>query len=308
MCSTPARSPCHAVILVLLLAGCTGCAGPVLTVRHVLPAAMPMPAGTKVVRVGTFTVAPAERQEAGGVLAEALRERLSACWTVVGNGPAPAKAARITGEVCIETDDARGTRPIREYDDRTRTWIRRDVPTLVRTVSVHVTFRVARAGSAKPALTVETDRTYRSTNDPRVRGDLGLDRPDDPARVPPAAEVIRDLLTACAAEFAAMVAPQVVAVEVATRGTLDGQGRAGLAAAEEGNFDGAVARLSAAVNAHPDDAALRFDLAAVLEAAGRLEESLAQYRAVVKGSGGKDAEAVAAADRLARVIARRKGG
>ena len=105
-----------------------------------------------------------------------------------------------------------------------------------------------------------------------------------------------------------MVAPQAVTAEIATRGTLDGQGRAGLAAAEEGNLDEAVAHLSAAVDARPDDNALRFDLAAALEAGGQLDAALAHYKAVVERSGGKDAEAAAAADRVARVLARRKAG
>ena len=294
--------------MVLLLAGCAGCSAPVLSVRHALPAALPMPAGTEAVRVGRFSVTPAGEQAAAAVLVDALRERLSAHWTVVGDGPAPAKAAEIAGDIRVVTDDARGTRPIRRYDQATGTWVSGEAPTLVRTASVRVTFRVARPGSAGPAFTAETDRAYRSTDDPRVRGELGLGRPDSPDRVPPAEGVVRELLAACAAEFAGMVAPQAVTAEIATRGTLDGQGRAGLAAAEEGNLDEAVAHLSAAVDARPDDNALRFDLAAALEAGGQLDAALAHYKAVVERSGGKDAEAAAAADRVARVLARRKAG
>lgn len=125
------RLPARAVAVVLLLAGCAGCSAPVLSVRHALPAALPMPAGTEAVRVGRFSVTPAGEQAAAAVLVDALRERLSAHWTVVGDGPAGAKAAEIAGEIRVVTDDVRGTRPIRRYDQATGTWVSGEVPTLV---------------------------------------------------------------------------------------------------------------------------------------------------------------------------------
>ncbi|MBL7139838.1 MAG: hypothetical protein ISS74_02925 [Planctomycetes bacterium] len=301
------RLPARAVAVVLLLAGCAGCSAPVLSVRHALPAALPMPAGTEAVRVGRFSVTPAGEQAAAAVLVDALRERLSAHWTVVGDGPAPAKAAEIAGDIRVVTDDARGTRPIRRYDQATGTWVSGEAPTLVRTASVHVTFRVARPGSGGPAFTAETDRAYRSTDDPRVRGELGLGRPDSPDRVPPAEGVVRELLAACAAEFAGMVAPQAVTAEIKTRASLNGTANKALKAIGEGNLEAGMI-LDALLEQHPDDINLRFNLAAVLEAAGDLDAALAQYKAVVERSGGKDAEAAAAADRVARVLARRKAG
>lgn len=140
-----------------------------------------------------------------------------------------------------------------------------------------------------------------------MRGELGLGRPDSPDRVPPAEQVVRELLEACAAEFAGMVAPQAVTAEIQTRASLNGTANKALKAIGEGNLEAGMI-LEALLEQHPDDINLRFNLAAVLEAVGSLEDALAHYQAVVEQTDGKDAEAAAAADRVARVLARRNRG
>ncbi len=302
-------------ILVLLpagAAGMVGCAAPVLSVRHTLPAAVPLPEGTQMVRVGEVTVTPpgpkgtrTERKPVPAILTESLQKRLSRHWAIDGNAETRAHAVDVTAEVTIQADDARGRRRIRRYDQEADAWQAQAVPTLVRTVSAHVTFRLARPGAGTPLATIETDRSYTSTEDPRVRGPLGLDRPDNPARVPPEDQIIRDLLDGCAAAFVRMIAPQVVTAEVETRGTWHGEAGEGLKAAGAGDLETAARLLKTAVDQKPDDPALRFDLAAVLEAMGRLEAALGHYTAVVEQTVGRDTQAALAARRVQRVLARR---
>ena len=296
--------------MVLLAAGAAamaGCAAPVLLVRHELPAAVPLPEGTRMVRVGTFTVTGAGRQAAAtaAVLAEALQRHLSRHWAIDGDADTRAHAVEVTGEIAIETDDERGTRRLRQYNETTKQWQEREVPTLVRSVTAHVTFRLAGPAAGKPLATLETDRSYASTDDPRVRGELGLARPDDPERVPPADRIIRELLNGCAEGFVSMIAPNAVEAEVKTRASLNGMANRALKAIGEGNLEAGMI-LEALLEKHPDDVTLRFNLAAVLEAAGCLEDALAHYTAVLEQTDGKDAEAAEAARRLRRVLKRRK--
>jgi Flp pilus assembly protein TadD len=117
---------------------------------------------------------------------------------------------------------------------------------------------------------------------------------------------VGELVAECAEAFAAMIAPTAVTAEVRTRGTLSGPANEGLKAAEAGDLDAAVRLLATAVEANPDDATLRFDLAAALEAAGLLEDALAHYAAVLDLTDGRDAEAAAAAQRVERVLKRLK--
>jgi len=100
--------------------------------------------------------------------------------------------------------------------------------------------------------------------------------------------------------------PQAVTAEVKTRGTWHGRGNEGLKAARGGDLETAARLLEAAVDEKHDDVTLRFNLAAVLETMGRLEDALAHYTAVVERTDGKDAEAAEAARRVRRVLKRRK--
>ncbi len=292
------------VLLAACAAATAGCAAPVLSVRHVLPAPVTLPEGTEMVRVGDFRVHP-PGHDAAAVLTEALQKRLSRHWAIDGDADARARAVRLTGRITLKTDEQRATRTVRLYDEAAGAWQTRQVPTLVRTASAHVTCRVARPGTKEPLFALEADRAYDSTADPQVRGELGLGRPDDPDRVPPTDTILADLLVGCAEDVVAMLSPQAVEAEVRTRGTLDGLGNDGLKAAETGDLETAARLLTEAVEKHPDDATLRFDLAAVLEAAGRLEAALAHYEAVVEQTEGRDADAAVAAWRVERVLKRR---
>ncbi|MEA3367377.1 MAG: hypothetical protein U9R68_04610 [Planctomycetota bacterium] len=293
------------VLLVACAAVVAGCAAPVLSIRHSLPAAVPLPAGTEMVRVGEFTVTPPDRKPAAAALAEALQKRLSRHWAIDGDAATRARAVHVTGEIAIATEESGGTRRVRRYDETAGAWRERQVPTLVRTASAHVTFRLGRPGAKETLFAVEADRTYTSTADPRVRGELGLDRPDDPARVPPTDQVLAELLDGCAEDFVEMVAPQAVEAKVKTRASLNGMANRALKAIGEGNLEAGMV-LEALLEKHPDDVTLRFNLAAVLEAAGCLQEALIHYQAVLEQTDGKDAGAAVAAQRVERVLKRRE--
>lgn len=283
-----------AVVGTVVLAGC---GGPVLTVRHVLPAALPMPADVGTVRAKAFAVEPAGG-EAAAVLAKLLNERLEKVW--------PDKAgdagAEVGGTVRVDAKEAKGASRLRQWDAKARAWAEREVPTLVRTVAVDVAFVVERGG--RRLFAVEARRAYRSTDDPRVRGETALERPDDPERVPPADQVVRELLADCAESFCEMIAPDEMVVRVPTRGTLSSRGAAGLKAAGQGDFPEAIRQLEAAVAADPNNADLRFDLAAACEAGGQLEAAVTHYQAVVQRTGGKDRLAAESAQRAGRVVKR----
>ena len=281
-----------------------GCGGPIVTVRHALPAALPLPDGVQMVRVGTFNVQPAGRREVASLMTEALQKRLSRHWAIDGDAGARAKALEVGGTVAVETKDVKGSRNIRQWTGEKREWVAVEVPTLVRSATVAVEFGVFRPGAKERLLTVETRRSYTSPEDPRVRGELGLERPDDPARVPPADEILRELVGRCADEFLDMIAPREVTADVPMRGTWNADGSAGLKAAEQGDFAEAVRHLEAAVASDPGDDNLLFDLAAACEAAGRLKDALTHYKAVLEGTKGQDAVAAEAAQRVERVLKR----
>jgi len=292
--------------LLAAMAAMAGCAAPVLSVRHPLPSAVPLPEGTEVIRIGTFTATPAGHQYAVAALTEALQTRVSEHWAIDGNAQARAHAVDVAGEIGITTSEASGTRRLRRYDEAAGQWREHQVPTLVRTAGVLVTFHLTRPGEAASLGAVDVGRTYVSTADPRVRGELGLARPDNPENVPPTDQIVRQLLEACAGEFVGMIAPNAVEAEVKTRGTLNGEANTGLKAAEAGNLDKAVEHLALAVARNPEDVTLWFDLAAALEAAGQLEKALGHYETVLERTDGKDAGAAEAAQRLRRILRRRE--
>ncbi len=299
----PIRNSAPAVLIAatVLIAGC---GGPVVTVRHTLPGALSLPADVEMVRVRKFAVHPADTGEVAALLTEALQKRLSRHWAIDGDARARARAVDVGGTITLETKDVKGTRTVRRWDAETRTWRAVQAPMLVRSATATVEFAVFGPGAKDRLFTIETRRSYTSPEDPRVRGELGLERPDDPARVPPMDQILRELLGRCADSFLEMISPREVTAEVPMRGTWNSAGSAGLKAAEEGDFAAAVRHLEAAVASDPKDVNLLFDLAAACEAAGRLEDALKHYKAVVERTKGQDAVAAEAAKRVERVLKR----
>ena len=281
-----------------------GCGGPVLTLRHTLPAAVPLPAGVEMVRVRKFAVHPADTGEVAALLTESLQKRLSRHWAIDGDARAQARAVDVGGTIALETKDVKGTRTVRRWDGESREWLPRQVPTLVRSATATVEFAVFGPGAKDRLFTIETRRSYTSPEDPRVRGELGLERPDDPVRVPPMDQILRVLLGQCADSLVEMISPREVTADVPMRGTWNSAGSAGLKAAAEGDFAAAIRHLQAAVASDPKDVNLVFDLAVACEAAGRLEDALTHYKAVVERTKGQDSVAAEGAKRVERVLKR----
>jgi len=281
-----------------------GCGGPVLTLRHTLPAAVPLPAGVEMVRVRKFAVHPADTGEVAALLTESLQKRLSRHWAIDGDARAQARAVDVGGTIALETKDVKGTRTVRRWDGESREWLPSQVPTLVRSATATVEFAVFGPGAKDRLFTIETRRSYTSPEDPRVRGELGLERPDDPVRVPPMDQILRVLLGQCADSLVEMISPREVTADVPMRGTWNSAGSAGLKAAAEGDFAAAIRHLQAAVASDPKDVNLVFDLAVACEAAGRLEDALTHYKAVVERTKGQDSVAAEGAKRVERVLKR----
>ena len=295
--------PFLGMALVLILAA-VGCGPPVLAVRHRLAPDLPIPAGAARVRLGEFTVADGPADGYAAFVAERLTERLDASGgygvaTREATGPADLVVGARLG---IQTKDVEQPRTVRRLNPDTRQMEIFDVPGLVRTVEVLAAFdvRVERTGRK---IGVETRRSYRSTDDPRTRGPLGLERPDDPANVPAVETIVRELLDSCVKEFVGMMTPGEVTAHIPLRPAPGPSGAKGLEAARRGEYAAAIAHFEEARNANPRDRDLLFDLAAVSECAGELQAALELYREVQELTGDRDIVAREGAVRAARAAA-----
>jgi tetratricopeptide (TPR) repeat protein len=306
-----------------------GCAPPVVKVRHTLPAALPLPAGAGRLRVGEITVAQgsttsvAEAPSGGAAvpitpeLAGFMKARLGEALEAKGlihPHPADARPAVGGGECVIDATihaaihEARGKRTVLLLDPATKATMPIEVPTLIRRAEVRVEFALSRAGAGGGLGIAEVVRTYDSAFDPAVRGELGLDRPDDPNRVPPAEPIIGGLLDRCAEAFKSMITPTPLNADLQLRpagGDTDNCRKAFAAAGEE-DWPQAVAEFQKALAAEPLNAALHFNLAVAAEAAGLLDLAVSQYGQALELAGEKDAEAYDGARRCRRVIEARK--
>ncbi len=173
-----------------------GCAQRV-EVRYSLPAAAPVGANVSRLRLVSLNAPPSS-----GNLPDVFSRVEAECSS---QSAAPAEVtARVWTEV---TDDTQSRRlSVRGQ------W--RDVPALVRVVAMRAEFDVAGGGARA---TIELRRQWKSTGDPRVRGPKGLERPDDPARVPAVNLVSEELFGQCVKELCAMVAPVEMTATVTRR-------------------------------------------------------------------------------------------
>ena len=296
------KRPVLGMALVLILAA-VGCGPPVLAVRHRLAPDLPIPAGAARVRLGEFTVADGPEDGYAAFVAERLTERLDASGgygvaTREATGPADLVVGARLG---IQTKDVEQPRTVRRLNPDTRQMEIFDVPGLLRTVEVLAAFDVQTMRTGR-TLSVEARRSYRSTDDPRTRGPLGLERPDDPANVPAAERIVRELLDACVKEFVGMLTPREVAARIPLRPAPGPNGAKGLEAARRGEYAAAVGHFKDALQAKPDNANLLFDLAAVSECAGELQAALELYRKVQALTDDRDVAAHEGAVRVARAV------
>ena len=288
-------------LALILVAAAAGCGPPVLAVRHRLAPDLPIPADAARVRLGEVAVADGPADGYAAFVAERLTECLEAggAYTVATRDPVGPADLVVGARLGIQTKDVEQPRTVRRLNPDTRQMEIFDVPGLVRSVEVLAAFdvRVERTGRT---LSVETRRSYRSTDDPRTRGPLGLERPDDPANVPAAERIVRELLDACVKEFVGMMTPREVTARIPLRPAPGPSGAKGLEAARRGDYAAAVGHFKDALKAKPDDANLLFDLAAVSECAGELQAALELYRKVQELTGDRDVAAHEGAVRVAR--------
>ncbi len=298
-----------ALFLVFVLTA--GCTGPVVTISHALPGAVGVPEDIERIEVGKFTLAGEPEDEFADFVAKSLRDRLVQQWapkdqTTSGPETPANEVLHVAGNIRIETRDSCGTRTVRRWNSSASRMEVQDVETLVRTAEVAVDFTVGSGPGEEPIVTVETRRSYSSANDPRVRGDLGLDRSDDPRRIPRTEAIVTRLLDECMEEFCGMILPLEITERIALRGTIHREGIAGLKAMEAGDFETALQQFEAASAKAPDDVNLRFNWAVAAEAAGYLTLALAQYEEVVKRTNQRDLPAAQAIIRINRVLSRRE--
>lgn len=291
-------------LAILFLAGTamlvSGCQPVTLTVTHVLPAATPLPPGG--VRVGTFQVPSDPQSDVAALISGLLEEHLPLALGPEAGGADEVPAAEVAGTVTITVKDVRAHRNVRRWDPETKKMAPARLATLDRTVSVNVDFVVRDLGTDGRPWAVEQTKTYRSAADPRVWGELGLLRPDDPARIPPTETIVQELLGECVDGFCGMVAPMKVTHTIQLRSApgLD----AGVRAAGTGDLEAAEGHFRSALADRPNDAHALFNLGAVLEARGRLDAAVAAYEKAGSLSAGADAEAKTAAERLQRIRVR----
>lgn len=256
------------VIFAIGLLGWAGCSTPTISIHHSLPRAVPPPEGVTAFRVGNVTATPQSDADLTAYTAETLRQSLAD----EVNSSEMETASKIDVHLTAEVTDNVSQRMLRPAGGGEL----QALPSLVREATVSAEFHIIPPGGGE-GVRCHSSAKYTSLADPRTRGELGLARADDPANVPPEETILRELVVECVEEFTGMIQPMEVRAEVPLRGSwASGAGEA-IQQAGEGNYDAARAGFAQAVETHPD-ATLHFNLAALCEATGKLEEAREQYR------------------------------
>jgi hypothetical protein len=278
-----------------------GCGQPTLTVRHRLPPDLPQAAGIAAVRPGRVQVTPSLEGPFEEVLTEMLAKRLSGDALAAAPGHSPVEAV-IDATCDIRTDANQNTRRIRRWHLESRDIVLQPAPSLVRTTKVRVDFLLRDAHTGRTLAAVETHESHDSDSDPRSTGALGLGRPDDPALVPDTHTVVRELLAACVDTLARMIQPAELERTLPLRGALVGGADRANRAAAAGKLTEAAERLRTCLQSHPRHGDLWFNLGAIEEAAGRLEQAEEAYRETSKLRKGRDAPAAEGLRRVRRIL------
>jgi len=285
---------------IVLAASClaAGCEPPTLSVEHDLPAALPLNGALRVQAAQAEGDAPA-------MLAGEFTDRLKQAIDDANTGPAESHSGTIDirPRLRVTVDDTRTERTVRRLDDSGEL-VTETLPSLHRTVTMEGEFELTRLGDK--VLTIELRRDYNSLADARVRGPLGLKRPDDPESVPTVAVICDELAGPMARTFAELFEPLKVTARIELRPAGTQAGRDGLDAARRGNFEQALAAFETAVREAPESAAAHFNLAATAEALNRLELAHDHYERVNELTEEKDSDAADAARRVRNVLTHRE--
>jgi len=293
-------------LLVTALALCSGCGAAVLTVQHDLPAALPVAVEKLSVDRADFSVNDQTYTELLDYTIETLREQLGPSRRPSGD-KTHGTVGHVGGRIEVQQSESRGSRWVLQRDPETKLMIKQKVPTLVRTASVRVEF-VVQDASGRQLAAAELSRPYDSTQDPRVRGQLGLHRPDDPQRVPPAEKILKELLADCVRSFCEMITPTHLEVPIRLQPAAGPEANAAMEAVRAGRYAQAYALFGEALRADPGNPALMFNLAALAEKTGNLEAAARYYKASAQATGPQRKIAAQCARRVELILARLKTG
>ena len=283
------------VLLAMLLAGC---GAPTVAVSHTLPAAVPLPADIGQLQTGNIAITGYDAVMAAPAK-DMLAKRLAEAKL-----PAGSQTARVDVKVVISVVDTQAQRQMRRVNPQTRQIEIVDLPSLVRTIDLKAEFAIVDIAGGKVLLGVDTQRSYTSTGDPRMWGELGLARPDDPDQVPPTDTILREMFADCVEEFCNMLAPIVVTETIQMRRSLTGLQAPGLKAVEAGDFAAALSHFQDTAVTNSSDMTTTFNLAVIAEKTGQLELAHKNYEFAVGNSNNTDEEAIAGAQRVRRIISR----
>lgn len=284
------------ILAAVFSAVAVGCEKPPVEIalRHELPPAVPLPGRPAGLTAGTFEV----RGEAGRDLAEFVRSELSAC--LEGGSP----ATRVDGTIEATVTDTRTTRRVRRIEPGGGDLQSVELPSLRREARVRIAFEIG-TGEGDPHLTVETAADYDSTAESDARGELGLERPDDPGNVPQAEEIFRRLAAQCVEEFCGMIQPVVSEARIELRSVDDPRASQAMDAARQGRFDAARGVFRQIASDQAQNPAAWFNLAVLEEQTGKLAEAELHYGRVTGMTRGADREARQGRQRVRRILAAR---
>jgi len=281
-----------AMVWILPVALSAGCLAPVVELNHYIPGAVPVPADTRNILVDRFEHHGHHAAGETDFLQTVLREKISQIFPhypqthqhAIADNPFD-NVLKITGSLTITAQDQRSTRTIRLWNPDSKLPEPREVRSLVRRISVAVAFTLSRADTGREIVTAETLRRYDSVADPRARGHLALERPDDPELVPDADTVIKELLAECVDDFGRMIRPAAI---YARHRLKDGRGplaAEALRAARTGDLQTAQNLFAEAIKADPTDRNILFNLAVLSEANGRYERAYRYYEQLCRQTG-----------------------
>ncbi len=278
-----------------------GCETPVVSIRHSLPADVPLAAES--LAVSDFTVAGDGDEQYGRDYAKQLADELNEANSREAHVATGDKDG-LHGIIEYSVTEHSGSRKLRYWDASTGQLETKKVPTLRRDVDLRVVHLVTPEADA-PEARVETTAMYTSAADPRTRGDSGLLRGDRPEAIPSGQEILDELLATSAERFAMMVHRRELSADIPLRPAAGKDTVAGFEAAEKRDFEAAVQHFSNALARSGENPNLLFNLAVAEEAAGLYGDSLEHYEAVLQKRA-DDEIAREAVKRLRRLIACRE--
>lgn len=309
------HAPVRLIVGCLVVAGSllAGCAPPpTVAISYVFPPAAGAPEFGVRLTAGECTVRGVADADAHAAhLQSALEQQLGKRpW-----GPTEQRMSRellpdathaVTARAVLDVTDERSARTLQRWNAETRSNYDVEVDSLVRTAKAEVAFRVP-SGDGRE-VTVETRRSYDSRTDPAVRGPLGLQRADDPENVPPAGDILRELLTESVVEFVQMVSPVHHNAQIQLLAVPDADVSDAMRYVRESRFPEAAGAFAAALEKNPDNAALRFNLAVMRETTGDLDVAEELYEAAMEGLDEAGRRAAAEGARRVRRVRRTAAG